>query len=177
MFVTSLDVLLAQVRALSVFKSCCFLVLSDFLWQSVLGSAYSLCENCSSLSVLNSKLSAFIICFLFSSHKGWKKRDSQSIISWTVIILLPFITSLFPYFPIPSWLIAFQVQTPDFGDLLPDGFQAHLYAWSTVLGSFVLEEEAAALWESSAGLHGGTVPFSTLLPSCPSQLLTSCLLF
>lgn len=93
--VTSLDVLIAQMCARSAFKPCCFLVLSDFLWQSVPGSAYSLCENGSSLLVLNSGLPIFIICFLFSCHKGWKKRDSQSIVSQLVIILRPFVTSLF----------------------------------------------------------------------------------
>lgn len=73
--VTRLDVLIAQMCAWSVFKPPCFLVLSDFLWQSVLGSAYSPCENGSSLSF---ELKAFHFhCFLFSRHKGWEKRDSQ----------------------------------------------------------------------------------------------------
>lgn len=45
----------------------------------------------------------------------------------------------------------------------------HLYAWSTLLGSFALEEEAAARQGGGAGLHGGTVPFSVLLPPSPSM--------
>lgn len=73
--VTSLDVLIAQMCAWSVSKPPWFLVLSDFLWQSVPGSAYSLCENGSSLHF---ELKALHFHrFLFLHHKGWEKRDSQ----------------------------------------------------------------------------------------------------
>lgn len=105
---------------------------SAFLWQSVLGSAYSLHENGSYLS-FELKAFHFLFSFLTSQRLGKEGFPNLSYLGWPLfhhILSHPFLCN----FPISSRLIAFQVQIPDFGAFsLGSLHKAHVNAWSALL--------------------------------------------